>query len=109
MNKQNLIWGLEELCDREFQERVWLGKSETEMSSFVEAVCHTFDDSGLADTLDSEEKSAMIEQVIRDNALKLRHLLKKIPQSLSQREIIDHPMMQEVRDSAKEMLMILKI
>jgi hypothetical protein len=108
MNKQYLIWGLEELSDRDFQEHVWLGKSENEMSSFVEAVCHTFDDSGLADSLDSERKSALMEPGVRNSALQLAQLIKKIPQSLPQDEIINHPAMQEVRLKAGEILLILK-
>jgi hypothetical protein len=108
MNTQNLIWGLEELSDRNFQERVWLGKSVTEMSSFVEAICHTFDDSGLADTLDSERKRSEMSPDLREIALKLDRLVKKVPQGLTPLDIINHPAMKEVREIAEEMLMMLK-
>lgn len=108
MNTQNLIWGLEELSDRDFQERVWLGKSEDEMSSFVEAVCTTFDDSGLGIALDSEAKRAELPPRLYEMANKLNRLIAKVPQGLSPSEIVNHPAMADVREAAKEMLMILK-
>lgn len=51
--RERVISGLNELADRDFQLRVWLGfgrplpDGHHEMSSFIEAVCRLFDDSGL--------------------------------------------------------------
>ena len=107
MNIQNIIWGLEELADRDFQERVWLGNSENEMSSFTEAVCTTFDDTGLSVALASKNENGQISTEFREKAIHLRRLLKDIDESLGPRAIITHPKMAKVRDAAKEMLRIL--
>jgi hypothetical protein len=58
MNYEVLKWGLEDLSDREAHELIWLGNSATEVSSFEEAVCQTFDDSGLSDV--SEQLSLFV-------------------------------------------------
>jgi hypothetical protein len=108
MNTEILLWGLEELSDKNFQERVWLGKSVGEMSSFDEAVCATFDDSGLGILLDSDRRRTEIPPDQRELAIKLSRLVKKIPRGRSPSEVIDHPAMQSVRETAKELLMILK-
>tara|TARA_R110002124_G_scaffold82445_2_gene216412 strand:- start:3143 stop:3472 length:330 start_codon:yes stop_codon:yes gene_type:complete len=108
MNIQNLIWGLEELADREFQERVWLGKSEGEMSSFEEAVCSTFDDTGLSIILNSGRGGEQIPTELREKAIQLRHLIKRVPNDGIQLDIINHPAMKAVRSIAEEMLAILR-
>ena len=105
MNKQNLIWGLEELSDRDMQERIWLGNSPGEMSSFVEAICSTFDDSGLGAALDSNRDKVEISPELREKALQLDRLIKSVPQTLAEIEIINHPVMQEIRIIAGEMLL----
>jgi hypothetical protein len=108
MNMQNLIWGLEELSDLEFQKRVWTGRSDGEMSTFEEAICATFDDSGLGIALDSERKRAELPSALCDVAMKLDSLVKKVPRGLSPMETISHPKMSDVREVAKKMLMILR-
>jgi hypothetical protein len=108
MNIQKLIWALEELSDREIQESVWLGNSEGEISSFVEAYSRTFDDTGLAILLDKGGESDQLTPDIVEKANMLDALLKRIPQSLSEIEIIDHPAMRKARIAAAEMLALLK-
>ena len=43
---------LRELADEKFQQRVWLASSGPEVSSFEEAICGLFDDTGLGDAID---------------------------------------------------------
>jgi hypothetical protein len=50
INRDQIIASLEELGHRELQERLWLSTSG-DVSSFEEAVCQLFDDSGLAERL----------------------------------------------------------
>jgi hypothetical protein len=78
------------------------------MSSFVEAVCATFDDSRLGIVLDSERKRSELAPDLREIAIKLRYIVKKVPQGLSPLEEINHPAMQEVREIAEKMLVMLK-
>ncbi len=108
MNTERVIWGLEELSDRDFQERVWLGNSPGEMSTFEESICRTFDDTGFGAVLDSERKRAELSPVVRELGMKLDRLIKKVPYGLSTLEVINHPAMNEVRETAKEMLVVLK-
>jgi hypothetical protein len=104
MNIQNLIWGLEELSDRDLQEKLWTGKMDGEMSSFVEAICSTFNDSGLASILDSERSIDQISSEIKEKALQLNRSIKRVPQSATTSEIIEHPAMNDVRVLAAELL-----
>jgi hypothetical protein len=110
MNTQNLIWGLEELSDREMQMRTWanIGNTEGEMSSFEEAICTVFDAATLGGVLDSERKRAETSPELLEIAVKLNRLVKKVPQSLAPLDIINHPSMEEVRATAEEMLRMLK-
>ena len=43
---------LRELSDEHLQRRVWLASSGPEVSSFEEAICGLFDDTGLGDAID---------------------------------------------------------
>jgi hypothetical protein len=110
MNKQDLIWGLEELSDREMQMRTWanIENTEGEMSSFEEAICTVFGAATLGGVLDSERKRAETSPDLLEIAIKLNRLLKKVPQSLPPLDIINHPSMKEVREIAEEMLVMLK-
>lgn len=108
MNVNNLIWGLEELSDKELQEKLWLGKSEGEMSSFVEAISSTFDDSGLGKILDSKGSQDEVSVELREKALQLGRLIRRVPQSAAPLDTINHPEMNAVRDLAGEMLALLK-
>jgi hypothetical protein len=108
MNIQRLIWGLEELSDRELQEKVWTGNADGEMSSFVEAVCSTFDDSGLSHVLDSHQPTGAISSEVIEMARRLDRLVKRIPQSAAPLDIIHHPAMSDIRVLAAELLDLLK-
>jgi hypothetical protein len=52
--KDRIIECLKELADESFQRRVWLASSGPEVSSFDEAVCGLFDDSGLGRSLETQ-------------------------------------------------------
>jgi hypothetical protein len=110
MNTQGIIWGLEELSDREEQVRIWanIGNSEGGMSSFGEAICRLFDDAGLGFILDSERKRTEVSPELLEIADKLDRLVRKVPQDLDELDIINHPAMEDVRATAKEMLLMLK-
>lgn len=107
INRDVLRWCLEELASREEQERLWLGRSQSEMSSFEEAVCGVFDDSGLTRTIESGylEKNYSNQFCRKVNALHLA--IHSMPEKLRPQEIIDHPGMEKVRILAREMLEML--
>ncbi len=114
-NTERVLDCLAELSSREEQERLWLstGAHGAEVSSPVEAICSLFDDSGLGDALDwawrqreggrevSDEPvyDVQIDQRIRA----LGELLRKLPTG-SPQQVIDSPVMAEVRTAAAQIL-----
>jgi hypothetical protein len=97
-------WGLEDLSDRKAQERVWLGNSATEMSSFEEAVCATFDDSGLSDVLNSKLKILSLSAEFLEKVTRLEKAIRKIPDQIAPMAVINHRAMEEVRVAATDLL-----
>ena len=108
MNVQKLIWGLEELADQELQKKLWAGKSDGEVSSFTEAICVTFDDSGLGNMIDSNKNSEITPEEFIIKAKRLDAIQKRIPDSLTPDDVIKHPLMNEVRALAADLLSILR-
>jgi len=106
VNVQGVIWGLEELANKAEQERLWLsdGKDGREVSSFDEAFCCTFDDTGLSSLLDKGEVSERIPPAQIESLKHLSVLLKSIPSHLGPRDEIDHPVMIEIRKLAAEIM-----
>ena len=104
INKEILRWSLEELASEEEQKRLWLGLSKDVMSSFEEAWCGVFDDSGLARFMEKGlveiEHGDQIAQMVSH----LHSLLKKLPVNAPPIEIISHPLMGEVRKACSRLL-----
>jgi hypothetical protein len=97
-----LIDCLEELGNRSFQERAWLGARGTEMSSFSEQVSQTFDDTGLSVAL---EKGTLERAVDREAARALEELsasIDRVDQSLSPAMLLDDPAVERVRARARQ-------
>lgn len=110
-NLERVIWGLEELSDKAEQERLWLGdgKSGQEVSSFHEAVCCTFDDTGLSILMEEGMESETISTAQFESIKQLLALCKSIPSHLSPRETIDRPDMVEVRKLAEKILATFRV
>ena len=110
-NIRMILDSLEELSSQEQQVRLWLstGAHGAEVSSPTEAICALFDDSGLADALDwswderqggREVPDIPVYNVEVDEQIEaLRKMLKKLPAG-SPQQVIDSPMMREVRTAA---------
>ncbi len=100
INKQVVIWALDELASRAEQERLWLSDgSSGEVSSLTEAICGVFDDGGVSRALDSN--SLPDEFAMRFRALS--NYLDKIPEDVHPREQIDHPAMEDVVKVSQEL------
>ncbi|RYG88228.1 MAG: hypothetical protein EON59_05085 [Alphaproteobacteria bacterium] len=108
VNVERVRWALEELSDQGEQVRLWLsdGSAGKEVSSFVEAQCHLFDDSGLGDAL--ERNSTGLGEQIESQLVLLGTLLRRIKSSRAPQEIISDPLMSRVRAVAAEALKALK-
>jgi hypothetical protein len=101
LNRARIRQCLEELSDKSYQERIWTASSGPEISSFIEAQCQLFDDSGL--DLALENNNAFGDQI--DNLLKdLRLKLKNINQDRSPLDVINDPQMGAVRKLAAQIL-----
>lgn len=93
---------LREFSDASYQKRVWNASSGPEVSSFSEAVCQLFDDSGLDVELD---KGSTVFSSHLDLKLKsLRSKLSSIEKEMSPNEIINDPKMQAIRELSHEIL-----
>jgi hypothetical protein len=94
----NLREGLEELASLPLQRQLWL--SAESPCSFVEAVCQTYDDSGLSDAIDSP---ATVEALGADAVRMLQELsraLTRADDTLSEYELIVSEPMDRVRELA---------
>lgn len=91
---------LRELANRSYQERVWLGQGDAEVSSFVECVERLFSDSGLGYALDRGEAvfSDTIDAKLRD----LRARLGKIDGARPPTDVVNDPAMDLVRSLAED-------
>jgi hypothetical protein len=78
------------------------------MSTFDEARCGVFDDSGLEDILDSQlpRKRNLISEEMHLKARELGRLIDQVPPGKPE-DIIQHPKMESVRVAAAELLALL--
>lgn len=104
LNNQILLDSLNELASEELQWKLWVHGNDNLMSSFTEAVCGVFDDSGL----DRAKKTGYLANnfpveicVLVDRLYKL---IRKVPDNLKPEETINHPEMQSIRLVSYELL-----
>ena len=104
LNRNTLRCRLEELADEAEQKRLWLGGSTDEMSSFSEAQCGVFNDSGLGRMLDKGVVASEFGPDVAKLALELRSLCKMIPTNVPETEVIDDEVMLLIRVVANQLL-----
>jgi hypothetical protein len=98
--KLRIIDSLRELSDRKEQERLWFstGAGGSDVSSFTEAFCGLFDDTGLGDNLDKgttglgSAADAALEQLYVE--------LRNVDQRAGPKEIIESGEMKRIRELA---------
>lgn len=108
VNVEHVRWALEELSDEREQVRLWLsdGSVGKEVSSFVEAHCSLFDESGLGDAL--EKNSTGLGEKIDSQLVLLGTLLRGIDSRRAPQDIVADPLMGRVRAAAAETLKALQ-
>jgi hypothetical protein len=105
-NQRNTLqWALEELSSHSLQENLWLGKIDGQMSSFSEAKCGVFDDSGLGEAL-TNQKSGLPPQFV-NKAKQFQRLLSQINSDADPTNLLANPKMADVRAAAAELLLLL--
>ena len=98
---KNIMASLHELADADFQERIWVRGEGPEVSSYVEAVCQLYDDSGLTELLQDKSKPVISLQV--DNILReLSSELDGIDSQMSAKDILEHPRWPKIRELADQ-------
>jgi hypothetical protein len=96
--KEQIIDCLREFSDEAIQRKRWLSSSGPEVSSFTEAICQLFDDTGLGDEL--EKNTTVFNREIDCKLRLLLETLKSIDSSLSPNSLIEDPKMLDIRESA---------
>ena len=93
---------LRELADADFQKRVWLASSGSEVSSFTEAICGLFDDSGLDVAFDKGHTvfTREIDALLRE----LGNAVRAVDEFRPPAELIADPQMDRVRGLAAKAL-----
>lgn len=96
-----IIDALKELSDEAYQRRVWCGAGGQEMSSFDEAICGLFDDSGLGSALETSKPKPIFSFNVDESLRRLRVAISMIDQSAPPADLVQDPKMQLVRELAK--------
>ncbi len=96
--------GLQELASRAEQERLWTGLTPDVMASFVETACFVFSYDLLGAEMDSGLLSERYGDVVGEKTEQLLKLVQNFPKGLSPLAQINHPMMDEIRMVAQELL-----
>ena len=104
LNKDWLKSGLHELASRAEQERLWLGLEPGVMASFVETACFLFSHPVLGADMDSGRFREEYGDIICEKTEKLLKLIQNVPEGLSPSDEINHPVMDEIRAVAHELL-----
>lgn len=95
------VYGLEQLANRATQERLWLSDGTSgEVSSYDEVIYKIFGNSGVRRSLERDELPPDLTILFS----RLNRLLKKIPQDIAPLEIMDHPLMKDVKQVSMDLL-----
>lgn len=86
--------------DKTYQTALWTGNVKDEQSSFTEAVCILFDDSGLGIELDSGVFEINHSPELYRSICRFRMLLRDIDDSGSPEKTLKNPKMHEIREAA---------
>jgi len=110
IHEQSLLEGLLELSDKTMQENLWDNADENidEMSSYGEAVCFVFDDSGASRAFEKGQLETVYGADFTEKFAQLDSLVCLVPMELSPKEIIEHPRMVEIREVAGELVRLLE-
>lgn len=106
--KNILIESLEELSDRDFQERIWANKDNPNgyIASFTEADINVFDDAVVIDPL--REGEILFDQKVTKALWELHTATAAIDDNRPPEEIINDPLMEIVRQKAARVLELIK-
>lgn len=102
--KQEAVEALQELADESLQRRRWLADSVPEISSFTEAVCQLFDDTGLGEALEKPTGSPVFSLAIDDRLRELDKMAAQFDHFMDPEKQVEHPQLRRIRDLAAAIL-----
>jgi hypothetical protein len=107
--RKNACWIIGGVADEKFQRDAWFGKGKY-VSSPVEIYNQVFGDLALEEFIASPEIGLNDMQKAAANELieKMRHFEKLVDEDLPPRQVIDHPVWREVRQTASRLLDLLQ-
>lgn len=95
----DVLDGLKELSDSNLQQRLWVDGND-EMSSYTEAICMIFDDSGLGLSI---EKGSLDEPLL-GSFKELDEVIDTIPENETPEDIMGHPNMPKLQQVASKII-----
>lgn len=104
LNRQRLIWGLEELADKEAQRRVWTGRSTTEMYSLEEALSAVFDMSRFSELDQKRTLGNYLDDISISENKSIGSIAAGISAVLVEDDLIDSPQMSEIRKISAKLI-----
>ncbi len=104
LNGNILIESLQVFASKDMQEKLWMYGDKNQMSSFEEACCGVFDDSGLTRAIDSGYLQKHFSVDLCEKVQDFDRFLGFLPSNARPEEVINHPKMGEVRKLAGELL-----
>jgi len=107
--KNHFFEALQELSDRDYQERIWANKNNPEglVASFTEAAILFWEDALVSSAL--EEGAIVYDRKVTQALQELWDAIEIVDEFRSEEEIINDPLMQKVRDKATEVLELIKV
>lgn len=107
--KNHLFEALQELSNRDYQENIWANTNNPEglVASFTEAAILFWDDALVSSAL--EEGAIVYDKKVTQALHELWNAIEIVDEFRAEKEIINDPKMQIVRDKAAEVLHLIAI
>jgi hypothetical protein len=106
IGKRHIQEALKELSSKAYQQRVWTAASGPEISSFVEAICHLYNDSALGHAFDNGRE--VFGKEIDDHLKNFRTVLRNMPHRGPPMKLIESEKMIPVRKTAADILTMIQ-
>ena len=100
IDRRRVLALLHELADEGEQRRLWLSTGPPEVSSFVEALCGLYDDTGLGQALERRGETPVFGAEIDRSLIELHEVTTWVDQRSAPEELLAHPSMKVVRSLA---------
>jgi hypothetical protein len=94
---ENLVAALRDWCDEALQRRTWLAADGPEISSFIELVCQTFDDTNLEACIEADLRPAELTDEAFAALKELSRAVMEVDAGRAPAELLADPQVAEIR------------